>query len=298
MRRADFGRSRMKSAKKTKRSIPDLPIHPAANLFPMLEDEDLAKLAEDIATRGQQVPIALFDGKILDGRNRFMACQTRGIKPWTTDVTTDDPYAFVMSANMHRRHLKPGQRAMIASKLAKLRDGERKTASPRAEAAVTQQEAADLLDVGKRSVERAREVEEHGVPDLVTAVDKDEIGVKPAAEFAKAVGQIDQQRLIEEHGSAAAAVKAYGASVKAKADRAERRPPAKQSKNAIKAAADRAERRENMVARLKQETQEKRTDYITAAKSSCSTAAEWAEEADTVADQLSKAEASSVAGRG
>jgi hypothetical protein len=57
-------------------------------------------------------------------------------------------------------------------------------------------------------VQRAREVREHGVHDLAVAVEKGEVGVKPAAEFAKAVGQVDQQRLIAEHGSPAAAVKA------------------------------------------------------------------------------------------
>jgi hypothetical protein len=93
-----------------------------------------------------------------------------------------------------------------------------------------------MLDVGKRSVERARVVQEHGVPDLVTAVEQGEVKVKNAAEFAKAVPPLDQARLIGEHGSAAAAVQA---TVKAKADRAANkiRKPVRNPN----AAADRAE---------------------------------------------------------
>jgi hypothetical protein len=74
-----------------------------------------------------------------------------------------------------------------------------------------------MLNVGKRSVERAREVVDHGVPDLVDAVEQGEVTVSAAAEFAKVVAPLDQARLIGEHGSPAAAVKA---TVTAKADRA------------------------------------------------------------------------------
>ncbi|GAB1389278.1 MAG: hypothetical protein AMXMBFR78_04540 [Rubrivivax sp.] len=65
--------------------------------------------------------------------------------------------------NVGRRHLNESQRAMAAAKLANLANGQRKTASPIGEAA-TQSEAAALLNVGKRTVERAREVTDHGAP--------------------------------------------------------------------------------------------------------------------------------------
>src|SRR5262249_24466371 len=63
------------------------------------------------------------------------------------------------------------QRAMVAAKIAKLEHGQRKSESPIGDS-VTQQEAADLLNVGKRSVERAREVLEHGTPELIEAVER------------------------------------------------------------------------------------------------------------------------------
>jgi hypothetical protein len=72
--------------------------HPAADVFPLLPDDELGALAEDSEKHGQREPICLFEGKILDGRNRYRACEMKGIKPTTVDVNTDDPFAFVASA--------------------------------------------------------------------------------------------------------------------------------------------------------------------------------------------------------
>jgi hypothetical protein len=196
--------------------------HPAADLFPMMSDEEIDALGEDMLLLGQRESIVLYRGQILDGRNRFQACLLKGIAPRFRDELPPDPYAFVASANLRRRHLDESQRAMIAAKLATLREGERKAASPRGDTAKTQREAATMLDVGKRSVERARIVQDHGVPGLVDAVKRGDVKVKPAAEFAQATPPLDQARLIAEHGSPAAAVQA---TVKAKADRAMSKMP-------------------------------------------------------------------------
>jgi ParB-like chromosome segregation protein Spo0J len=259
--------------------------HPAADVFPMLPDDELGALAEDIEKHGQREPICLFEGKILDGRNRYRACEMKGITPATVDVNTDDPFAFVASANIHRRHLDASQRAMAASKLATLRDGERKQGA--SQDAPTQSEAAKLLNVSRPSVQRAREVQEHGVPELVDAVEKGEIGVKPASEFAKTVPPIDQQRLIKEHGSPAAAVKA---TLKARAGtkaKAAEKQPAKQSKDAFKGAAD---RRAKEIEKRKQKTHDARASYVVAATASCSSPADWEGEHDTVTDLLNAAQ--------
>jgi hypothetical protein len=63
---------------------------------------------------------------ILDGRNRYRAAILKGINPRFREELPPDPYAFVASANLHRRHLDESQRAMIAARLATLREGERK----------------------------------------------------------------------------------------------------------------------------------------------------------------------------
>ena len=183
--------------------------HPAADLFPMMSDEELDALGEDMLEHGQREDIVLYKGKILDGRNRYVACQLNGIEPRCREELPADPYAFVASANLHRRHLDASQRAMIAAKLATLGDGERKAASPKGEAVRTQQEAATMLDVGKRSVERARIVQVQGAPELVEAVEKGLVSVSVAAEFAQAAPPLMQAALISQAGSAAAAALFY-----------------------------------------------------------------------------------------
>ena len=59
-------------------------------------------------------PIITLDGKILDGRNRFKACQEVGVDPIVEDYQGSDPLGFVISSNKERRHLTPSQKAAIA----------------------------------------------------------------------------------------------------------------------------------------------------------------------------------------
>src|SRR5262249_23062475 len=94
-------------------------------------------------------------GKVLDGRNRYRACLEAGIEPTSETLPEGvEPLAYVISRNLHRRHLDESQRAMVAAKLATLRDGQRQVG--RWAEVPTQAEAAQLLNVGERSVRRAR----------------------------------------------------------------------------------------------------------------------------------------------
>lgn len=88
-------------------------VHPAAAVFPMLPDDELAELAEDIKANGLLHPIVLDkDGLIVDGRNRDAACKRAGVEPTYTTLNGHDPVDFILSANVHRRHLTEGQRAI------------------------------------------------------------------------------------------------------------------------------------------------------------------------------------------
>ena len=93
-------------------------IHEAAEAFPMLPKKELAELANDIKENGLQVPIVLYAGKILDGRNRYKACQIAGVQPRFNSAAISDPYLWVWSLNGERRHLQSQeQKAIIWSKL-------------------------------------------------------------------------------------------------------------------------------------------------------------------------------------
>ena len=65
-----------------------LELHPFAALFPELPPEELTQLARDIKERGQLEPIILHKGLILDGHNRYRACQKAGVKPQTEEFNS------------------------------------------------------------------------------------------------------------------------------------------------------------------------------------------------------------------
>jgi hypothetical protein len=248
--------------------------HPAADLFPLMSDEEIDALGEDMLLRGQRESIVLYKGMILDGRNRYRACLLKGINPRFRDELPEDPYAFVASANLRRRHLDESQRAMIAATLANIRMG--RPAEVHLGDAVSQTKAASLLKVSRPSVQRARVVREQGVPDLVAAVKKGDVKVKPAAEFAQATPPLDQARLIAEHGSPAAAVQA---TVKAKADRAMSKMPRPGANP--KPAADRAEAGPSLKAA--------RRDYVDAIKAANLSVAQVGQELGRLREALAKA---------
>lgn len=161
--------------------------HPLAAVFPLLSGAPFDALVEDIQQNGLREPIWQHqDGRIVDGRNRWRACRDLGVDcPSNTFVGSDEQLlAFIVSMNLHRRHLDESQRSMVAARLATLKDGQRKSASPIGEA-TSQAEAAELLNVGKRSIERARVVLDNAVPGLVKLVDGGKLAVSAAADVAK-----------------------------------------------------------------------------------------------------------------
>jgi hypothetical protein len=99
----------------------ETPIHPAAQLFPELPADELKALADDIKKNGQFQTILVFGGKILDGRNRLKACKLAGVEPRFERIALVDPLDFVVSCNLHRRHLTPAQRREVIAAVLKQR---------------------------------------------------------------------------------------------------------------------------------------------------------------------------------
>ena len=159
----------------------DRAFHPFTDLFPLMEGREFEELVADIKANGLHEPIILLDDLILDGRNRYRACLAAGVEPLFVPYRGDDPAAYVVSMNVARRHLSELQRAMVASRLATLKRGDNQH-SPIGE--TSQATAARLLNVGKRSVERAREVLDQGAPELAAAVERGEVSVSAAADVA------------------------------------------------------------------------------------------------------------------
>lgn len=90
--------------------------HAVADLFPMMPDDELQALADDIKINGLQVPILTdAEGLIIDGRHRYLACQRAGVEPEFRTATAPDVVALAMSLNAKRRNISAGQRAIAAA---------------------------------------------------------------------------------------------------------------------------------------------------------------------------------------
>ena len=128
-----------------------LPVHPAAEFFPLMSEKDpaaLQELAESIKANGLLEPVVIWRDEadetfLLDGRNRldamalvgilgiddhFLPCDVRTNRPtyseqkvfdtkFAEDGKVDDPYAIVLGLNVHRRHLDAEQKRDLIAKV-------------------------------------------------------------------------------------------------------------------------------------------------------------------------------------
>lgn len=85
------------------------PSHPLAEEYPLMGSYDLGRMEEDMRERGfdPRFPVVLFDGQVLDGRNRELAANAAGVDPVYVEFQGDAEQArqFVQRANEERRHL-------------------------------------------------------------------------------------------------------------------------------------------------------------------------------------------------
>jgi ParB-like chromosome segregation protein Spo0J len=101
-----------------------LEFHPLADIFPLMKGTEFDELVADIKAHGLREEIVLYDGMVLDGRNRYRACLAAGWEPhaieamsWDGDSLIDDPAAYVISANIRRRHLKAEERIRFLAEI-------------------------------------------------------------------------------------------------------------------------------------------------------------------------------------
>jgi hypothetical protein len=159
-----------------------LPVHPAAELFPLLAEAELKELAENIKANGliEQINFWEKDGQtfLLDGRNRLDAMAIGGLLGidgvqlinkksgnavrWKV-FTAGDPYAIALSLNVHRRHLTSEQRRDLIAKVLKAQPKK----SDRAIASVTK---VDHKTVGSVRAEKEATGE---IPQLKKTTGKD-----------------------------------------------------------------------------------------------------------------------------
>jgi len=177
--------------------------HEIANIFPLVEGVEFDALVLDIKENGLLEPIRLYENKILDGRNRYRACQNAGIKPKVIEYIGDNPFMFVVKKNLHQRHLNVSQRAVIAAQIANIPQGIRidlQHSSDRPAAGlVSQVEAAKMFNVSERAIRRVKVVEREA-PELITEIKSGKITVYKALKKIKAGKRQEKRKELTQKG--------------------------------------------------------------------------------------------------
>lgn len=170
-------------------------IHPVADIFPSMRAEEYEALRENIREHGQREPAWVWRGQVIDGRHRARACAELGIDLLTREYEGDEStlVSFVVSLNLHRRHLDESQRGMVFARLATL--GRGRPSENTAIAAITQEQAAKLLNVSADTGQRTKRVLADGSPELVQAVESGRVSVSAAATIAE-VPQEEQAEIV------------------------------------------------------------------------------------------------------
>jgi len=160
--------------------------HPAADLFPWLDEDELQQLADDIKANGQKQKVVRHKGRVVDGRNRELACLVAGVRVEYADLPADTPeekiLAGVISANLKRRHLTTSQRAAVAAELANMKEGGNNSAN--LPSSTSQSDAAKQLNVSTRSVTAAVKVKNEA-PELFERVKDGDLAVHTAARLTE-----------------------------------------------------------------------------------------------------------------
>jgi ParB-like chromosome segregation protein Spo0J len=169
--------------------------HPIASIFPLLDIQEIGAISEDIKKNGLLNPILTYEGKILDGRNRFRACTISGVTPTFTDYQGNDPVNHVLSLNLHRRQLTASQRAAVALESLPHFEEEAKKrydanvgrpskesvelVPPISDGHKSRDQAGELVGVNGRYVSEAKRIKEES-PETFEKVKAGEISIKGA----------------------------------------------------------------------------------------------------------------------
>lgn len=162
--------------------------HPLSAAFPAMPDAELGALVLDIEAHGQREPGVLYEGMVLDGWHRYVACEKAGLEFRAVEFSDGDPRAFVKSKNLHRRHLTGTQRAQAVVAVNEWaptgRPGKGEVASPFPEKGFsTVAEMAQEAEVSQRTIQQVKKA--NGVdPKLGDAMRDGVINAERASEIS------------------------------------------------------------------------------------------------------------------
>lgn len=169
--------------------------HPLSSLLPMMGQIEIRELAADIQLNGLRAPITLFEDMILDGRNRYRACEIAGVQPRFREYNGEgDALDFIVSVNVKRRHLTASQKGLVAAKYATMERG-RPTKNKSATLPIKRSEAdvSEELGVSSRTVRTAKTVLKEAPKEEIAAIERGEKTVTEVARETKAKAAAKEQ---------------------------------------------------------------------------------------------------------
>ena len=162
----------------------DYELHPLCTLFPRIIDDEFLALTADIKTHGLREPIILHEGMILDGGNRYRACIKAGIEPNFLTFGGGNLVEYVLSSNLHRRHLSAAQRSAITAAVtdwanANTHGGDRKGDQEPTLVLDTAKKRAEISNSSLNTQKKADKVAKEN-PELIQAVARGEVSLDDA----------------------------------------------------------------------------------------------------------------------
>ena len=199
--------------------------HEAAGIFPLLEGQEFDALVESIRAHGLKESIKLYQGKVLDGRNRQTACLSAGVKPRYEEADVDRSAAdYVFQLNYHRRHLTDGGRQLAAGRYKEVTAKEAKERQKLSEGrgkkgpvtlpdlsgrGDSRDQAGAKFDISGKTVDFAERVLRHGSLQLIKAVESGEVKVSTASRLAQAPKAVQEQAVQEGKAAIRAAIEQH-----------------------------------------------------------------------------------------
>lgn len=181
--------------------------HPISEIFPLLSESELRELADSVMEIGLKVPITLYEGKILDGRNRYRACLVGGVEPDFIVYSGSTPVSDVIAWNLKRRHLDATQKAAVAVEALPFFEAEAKKRQlatlkqnvtdkailPERDQGQARDHAAKLTGVSARYVSEMKSLKESN-PEIF---DECKAGIKTLPEAKREIGKAEHAKKIE-----------------------------------------------------------------------------------------------------
>ena len=146
--------------------------HLLSAAWPAMPDAEFAAFMNDIREFGQREPGIIFEGMVLDGWHRYLACEVVGEEFVAVEYQGKDPVGLVTSRNAHRRHLSASQRAsaIVACTIWQplgVNQHEGRNRVPTLGAPMTESAMAKTVGVTDRTIRQAKVAHSAGLGEAV-----------------------------------------------------------------------------------------------------------------------------------